>query len=530
MFELIANLLGGVGTFILGMVLLTDSLKNLAGDSLKEGLKKFTGGTISAIGTGFIATAILQSSHATILTTIGFVSAGILTFQQSVGIILGANLGTTSTGWIVSLIGFKLSMGKIAFPLIGIGAMLKLLFKRKLGDLGLCLAGFSLLFMGIDFLQVAMKGFSGVFNPSNIPTDNFFNSILIVLSGIGMTIVMQSSSAALATTLSALSEGAIHIDQACYLVIGQNIGTTLTAGIAAIGAGVSAKRTALIHVIFNLVAAIVAFIIMRPLLTGMNILLDRWDMDDPVTITVVFHSMFNVIGILVFVPFIAWFSKKIADFLPEEEDNPNRYLDPVLYNSPSFALDAVERSLHELFQENLVQLEHSFQSEKLGENSKISAKSRDMLNEVMLFSEKIPMNNSSSSDQDLKTSLLHCMDHLDSLLDEILEHKIASPKADKSPMLELKKELIETIRKVKESSLDDLPLQELESRSKDMADFRKKTRLQVLSSTASGKLKASEAMEEIDAVRWFDKVHYYLWRICYHFALNHNTKKEISNS
>ena len=130
MLELIANLLGGIGTFTLGMVLITDSLKNLAGNSLKEGLKKFTGGTFSSIVTGIISTTILQSSHATILTTIGFVSAGILSFKQSIGIILGANLGTTSTGWIVSLVGFKLSMGKLAFPLIGIGAMLKLLFKR----------------------------------------------------------------------------------------------------------------------------------------------------------------------------------------------------------------------------------------------------------------------------------------------------------------------------------------------------------------------------------------------------------------
>ena len=526
MLELIANLLGGIGTFTLGMVLITDSLKNLAGNSLKEALKKFTGGTFSSIVTGIISTTILQSSHATILTTIGFVSAGILSFKQSIGIILGANLGTTSTGWIVSLVGFKLSMGKLAFPLIGIGAMLKLLFKRKLGEFGLFLAGFSLLFLGIDFLQTAMRGFSQNFNPSNIPTNTLFNKIWIVLSGIGMTIVMQSSSAALTTTLSALSENVIHLEQACYLVIGQNIGTTLTAGIAAIGAGIPAKRTALVHVLFNILAAIVAFIILHPLLIGMNKLLDYWDMDDPVSITVVFHSVFNLIGILVFLPFLSWFSQKIIELFPEEKEDPTRYLDIILYNSPSIALDTLERSLFELLKMILKSIEKIFQSQvDLHEIHNEAVKYKEKLKQIILFSEKIPVSQVSEKEQELKNSLLHIIDHLDSLLDTILIHQISIFEYSKINIELLKKELLETTNKILESDLKNLPLEYIESRSKDLAEFRKSTRLKILSTTAEGNIKASEAIREIDMVRWFDRVHYYLWRLTYHFCLNHVQEK-----
>ncbi|MCB1179567.1 MAG: Na/Pi cotransporter family protein [Leptospiraceae bacterium] len=521
MLELIANLLGGVGTFILGMVLLTESLKNLAGESLKDALKKLTGGKLASITSGFVVTATLQSSHATILTAIGFVSAGILSFEQSIGIILGANLGTTSTGWIVSFIGFKLSMGKIAFPLIGIGAMMKLLFKRKLGEIGLCLAGFSLLFMGIDFLQVSMKGFANVFNPSDIPTSSFINRVIIVFSGIGMTIVMQSSSAALATTLSALSEGAIHMDQACYLVIGQNIGTTLTAGIAAIGAGVPAKRTALIHIVFNVVTATIAFTIMTPLLWTLNYILSKFNLNDAVTETVIFHSVFNILGIIVFFPLIGWFSERITKLLPEEKGNPNRFLDPILYNSSSVALDAVERSLTELFKKSINLIELNF-SRKLnyGETVEEAHKYKELLKNIINFSEKIPINDSSEKDKKIKNEILHSMDHMESLLNAIIEHREIHLSKDDLRANEMKEELLETIHRVSSDNTDGLIVSYLESKSKDLAEFRKKTRLEILNSTSKGKLKTGEAMKEIDIVRWFDKVHYYIWRISNHLAEN----------
>jgi phosphate:Na+ symporter len=519
MLEMIAGLFGGIGIFILGMVLLTDGLKNLAGESLKERFKQLTGGTGTAIFSGCIMTAILQSSHATILTTMGFVSAGLLTFQQSIGLILGANLGTTSTGWIVSLIGFKLSMGKVVFPLIGAGSMMKLLSKGKLGELGMSLAGFSLLFLGIDFLQISMKSVAGFFNPSGLSTDSFLDKIWMVLSGVGMTVVLQSSSAALATTLSALNEGAINIRQACYLVIGQNIGTTLTAGIAAVGASVAAKRTATIHIVFNVVAAIVAFSILHPLLLVMEKILDVWNMDTPVTVIAFFHSVFNILGIIVFLPFIQKFSVLVIRLLPEEANNPNRYLDPVLYHSPAVAIDTAERGVFGIFHQTLQTLRAIVSGSKSLENQKEETELLfSELTESLEFLEKVPL---SPRVQETNISVLHAIDHMKQLINSFEDAKILNLTQYPEIIEKLKKELLATIDILLENwdSLDfsRIPVNLLEEKSKQLANYRKTIRLEILSTTASGKLKAAVAMKEIDSIRWFDKVYYYLWRISYHF-------------
>ncbi|HNW31005.1 MAG TPA: Na/Pi symporter, partial [Spirochaetota bacterium] len=156
----ITSLIGGIGLFILGMILMTEGMKSLAGDTLRRTLSKFTGGTLSSITSGAFITALLQSSHATIITTIGFVSAGLITFHQSLGIILGAHLGTTSTGWIVSLLGMKLKLGTVALPIVGVGAILRLIGKDRIASTGLVVAGLGLIFFGIDVLQTGMKTLS----------------------------------------------------------------------------------------------------------------------------------------------------------------------------------------------------------------------------------------------------------------------------------------------------------------------------------------------------------------------------------
>ena len=153
---MLATVIGGIGLFLLGMTLITDGLKIVAGDKIKTILGKLTNKIFSAISLGAVITAIVQSSSATTVTTIGFVSAGMLTFAQSVGVIIGANIGTTSTGWMVALLGVKFSIGKFALPLIAAGALLKILAQGRLALTGLVIAGFGLIFFGIELLQVAM--------------------------------------------------------------------------------------------------------------------------------------------------------------------------------------------------------------------------------------------------------------------------------------------------------------------------------------------------------------------------------------
>ena len=240
------TLLGGLGLFLLGIHHLTEGLKSMAGDSLRQALQRLVSGRFSAVVSGALFTVAIQSSTATILTVIGFVSAGLVTFSQAIGITIGATLGTTSTPWIVAYFGLRIRIADAALPLLGVGALLWLVASGRLRSLGAILAGFGLLFTGIDYLQLGMKGISW-------DLESFAGTgagARWILAGIGivMTIVMQSSSAAAATTLIALDAGSLTFGQGCAMVVGQSIGTAATSALAALGGGLAVRRTALAHV------------------------------------------------------------------------------------------------------------------------------------------------------------------------------------------------------------------------------------------------------------------------------------------
>jgi phosphate:Na+ symporter len=191
-------------------------------------------------------------------------------FPQAIGVVFGASLGTTGTGWIIAVLGLKISVGFYALPLVGLGAFLKLLARGRWRSLGLALAGFGLIFIGIETLQDAMRGLSGVFNLARLPAGGLWGHLLAMIIGIAMTVIMQSSSAAVATTLTALHTGAINFDQAASLVIGAAVGTTVTGALAAIGGSVPAKRTALAHVLFNLATGLIAVVLLPVFLWGIG--------------------------------------------------------------------------------------------------------------------------------------------------------------------------------------------------------------------------------------------------------------------
>nr|HPI24099.1 Na/Pi symporter [Spirochaetota bacterium] len=259
--ETALHLVGGVGLFLLGMTLMTDGLKTLAGDSLRRALARFTGGRVTSVISGAGVTAVIQSSSATIFATIGFVSAGLISFEQSIGIILGANLGTTSTSWIVTYLGFKFKIGIVSYPLIALGALLKLFASHRFSAAGIIMAGFGMIFAGIEMMQAAMAS-AAVFNLAGIGGATLPERIALLGLGVAMTLLLQSSSAAIAVTLAALGAGSITILQAAVLAIGQNIGTTVISSIGAIGAATQAKRTALAHVAFNLITGASVFLLL----------------------------------------------------------------------------------------------------------------------------------------------------------------------------------------------------------------------------------------------------------------------------
>lgn len=407
MIEVVTQLSGGIGLFLIGMVLMTDSLKEMAGDTLRVWLSKFTGTPVKAILSGMGLTLLVQSSTATTLATIGFVSAGILTFSQAVGVVIGANIGTTSIGWLVALIGVKLAITSFALPLIGFGALIKLLARGKWALLGLSLAGFGLIFFGIDLLQIAMSGFAEQVNFAAFSSDSLGAQLLLVLIGLLMTIFLQSSSAAVTTTIAALATGAVDLPQALSLVIGQNIGTVATAILAAMGSTSNAKRTAAVHVVFNLFSAVLAFVILKPVfmwLVGHQVTIALLD---PVIIVAAFHTAFSLFGTLFFLPFLTQFEKVIVNAIPDQTPSVLHYLDQASASVPTLAISSASKVIHQSLIDVLSLLQLAIEEGRMPSNRELQQTDEVLLG-VQQYIEAMPMSDN-PEDQRRLTAILRLM-------------------------------------------------------------------------------------------------------------------------
>jgi phosphate:Na+ symporter len=296
---LIVEVIGGIGLFLLGMTLMTDGLQEAAAERLRELLRRVTGSRIRGVIAGAGVTALVQSSTATTLATIGFVSAGLITFQQSVAVIVGSNIGTTSTGWIVALLGFKVPVAAFALPLIAVGAAMRMSGRERLRPIGLALAGFGVIFVGLDILQSGMAEVATRFDLSGLGGESIGSRLVLVGIGFAMTVVMQSSSAAIAATLAAVYSEAIGVPAALALLVGQNVGTTATAVMASMGATVPAKQTALAHVLFKVITAAIVFFLL-PLVPPVAAAI-RLD-GDPTILLAAFHTAFSLFGALLILP------------------------------------------------------------------------------------------------------------------------------------------------------------------------------------------------------------------------------------
>lgn len=361
MLEIIAQFCGGVGIFLIGMTLMTDSLKSLAGDTLKSWLTRFTRTPLKATASGAALTVVMHSSTATILATIGFVSAGVLNFSQAIGVVIGANIGTTSTGWLVALLGVRFSIASIALPLIGLGAILKLLMKGRIALMGFAIAGFGLMFFGIDLLQIAMSDIATKVDLSIFGYDRLTSKLLLVLIGIVMTVLLQSSTAAITTTLAALAAGAIDLQQSLLLVIGQNIGSVSIILLSVVGASINAKRTAAANVIFNLISGVLAFFILMPLFVWLVQLDDAHGNLDNVIWVAAFHTAFSSFGALFVLPYIDQLQRLISRFLPSDAPEILDYLDQASFAVPELAIASAEHVVYACLSNMFHILQHALQ-------------------------------------------------------------------------------------------------------------------------------------------------------------------------
>lgn len=345
----IGAIAGGLGLFLLAMRMLTDGLKVAAGEALRDLLGKWTRTPMRGLITGMLITALVQSSSAVTVATIGFVNAGLLTLFQTLGVIFGSNIGTTMTGWLVALVGFKIKVELFSLPLIGLGMLLNITGEgTRRGALGLSLAGFGLFFIGVNILQTSFESLSQNINLQDFGSGGLLDVVIYLFVGFLLTLLTQSSSAAIAITLTATSSGLLPINIAAAMVIGANVGTTSTAVFSAMGATSNAKRVAAAHVIFNLITALVALLILPIMLwfvaaTGKLLHLT----EVPAVSLALFHTMFNVLGVILIWPV----THKLSDYLQgkfrtiEEDESHPKYLDMNIVTTPSLALNALVMEL-----------------------------------------------------------------------------------------------------------------------------------------------------------------------------------------
>ena len=281
----ILTLLGSLGLFLYGMTLMSEALQKVAGDKLRNILAAMTSNSVSRILTGLFITAVIQSSSATTVMVVSFVNAGLLSLVQSIGVIMGANIGTTFTAWLISLLGFKADIAVLAIPLIAFGFVFMMCKAKKKKSIGELIIGFSLLFLGLSFLKDSVPDLQS--SPEVLAflqqwTNYGFGSTLMFV-GIGtvLTIVLQSSSATMALTLVMCNNGWIPFEMGAAMVLGENIGTTITANIAASVANVSARRAAMGHSVFNVFGVLWCLILFHPFLGLVSKIIMAMGLDNP---------------------------------------------------------------------------------------------------------------------------------------------------------------------------------------------------------------------------------------------------------
>jgi phosphate:Na+ symporter len=514
---MITALLGGFGLFLLGMIILTDGLRSAAGGALRVLLVRFTAGPLRALITGATVTALLQSSTATVVLTIGFVSAGLIGFRSAIAVVFGANVGTTSTGWIVALLGLKLSIGAVALPAIAFGALVRLLTRGRLAGAGLALAGFGLIFAGIDMLQIGMADLALRIDPASLPAGSILDRLLLVGVGTVMTVVMQSSSAAVATTLTALHSGAIGTEQAAALVVGQNIGTTVTAALAAVGASVAARRTAAAHILFNVLTGAIAFALV-PLVLRAEVAL--WPGDgapDPAMLVAAFHTTFNLIGIGVLAPFGAAFARLVIRLVPDDGPDFTRHLDPSVARVPEVAAEVARRTVMQVAAALFGALDDG-----LRRPGRAPAALLDRADHALADTRRFiarAQSHESGADPAHHLSVLHAIDHLDRLIERL---RIPPHRDAVSPDFIAAATLLATALETASTWLAGAPgadpAQTCRAVSGEVADRRRRQREDALRGAAAGHVDPDRALVRMEAMRWLDAVAYHVWRSLHHLV------------
>ena len=502
------------------MIIMRDGLQELAGSAMRSAMMRFTKSPATGAITGATITAILQSSSATTVAAVGFVSAGLLSFTNSLGIIFGANIGTTIKGWAVALLGFKFDIANFLYPFIFIGAILRLFARDRLASAGYIIAGFGVIFVGITVLQQGMENLSGIITPESLPSDTIIGRLELVGLGIIATLITQSSSAGVATALTAVYTGAINFEQAAALVIGMDVGTTVTAAMAAIGGSTDARRTGLSHVIYNLFTGVGALLLITPYTWA-------WDTISPGSLTanaeiglVGFHTLFNTLGVIIVLPITSQFAALIQKIIPGKPLIYTSSLQRVLLEEPGLALTAVQNTLQSELIALLGHVESILSNDRKGQRIDLP-ELKAALDTTGNYLDEIHLKTFEGADWERMIALTHSLDHMQRLHERCEEDEDRARTASTAPeLLKLHDILMNSISE----NIEDIATSrwtQCTSRANKTAvlihDEVEPLRSTIVEKTARDTLDVDNATHCLEAIRWLERVSQHIARISFHF-------------
>lgn len=531
----IFQLIGSLGFLLYGMKMMSDGIQKSAGESLHRILGLMTGNRIFAVLTGLFITMIIQSSSATTVMVVSFVNAGLLTLQQSIGVIFGANIGTTITAWIVSLFGFNFDISLFAIPVFGIGYFLTFIKRIHKETIGEALMGFGLLFLGLELLSSSMPSMSAD-NVSFLSqfTNNGPLSIFIgIIAGLLITVILHSSSASTAIILTMSYNKMLPWEFAAAMVLGSNIGTTIDAVLAAIGTKVNARRAALIHVLFNVAGTILAVIFFKPLLTLVDFIVPG-SVDASITTHIaMLHTVFNLSNTIIFLPFTSQLAHLTERLIrPKSNETPDVYhldfADPGLKGNATAFLIRAEKEIADMTEvvtrmfnrisDGISSRDQTFLDQHLNELAKeenYADQMQEGISNFLVHCMDLPIND---KQRNSISDMLHIVDDLESMTDDcytvalllqrsIEKHMVFAQEDMErlNPYMDLAKQFVHFIKDNINKHLDTERLQQAQNLEDQIDMFRKNLKRVARKRLEKGADVKSELLY-IDLVRNIEKI------------------------
>lgn len=356
-------IVAGIAIFLIGMFFMEDGFKLFSGGLLEKILKKTTNSVPKAIGTGFLATSVIQSSSLLSIIIISFLSAELISLSGAIGVVFGSNIGTTTTAWIVSTFGVKIKISAYALPMIIFGVVFRFSKNKSYQGFGNILLGLGFVFLGISYMKDGFETLKSGLDLAQFAIDGYFGALIYILLGAIATIIIQSSSATMALIITALATNQILYINALELAIGANIGTTVTAVLGALASNANGKRLAVAHFIFNIITGLIAIVFLYQLADFVTFLASKIgiDSDDYAMKLALFHTVFNVIGVLVVSPFTKQLVIYLEGLFKDKKTSKlkAKYLDDIVIAVPDVAIKSVKKETIHLYENAVEVISHA---------------------------------------------------------------------------------------------------------------------------------------------------------------------------